>query len=254
MRVLEELVKLAGHLAWPAAVVVILVVLKGEIRSIFTALTKRVSDPASDISIGKEGLEIKSRVDAALGRIESLEADQSQSKELLFGAPGGKKGEARAVEPKTDSTIDPELMKLADEYLNISASDWAERVRLKDEAARKMANLVLTRDIPKALLAGQSHEGLIMALVSAIHTKPDREDFARISKIAHKVKRLHVKYRITMALGRIFEQNLATNADVDRALEILELYGVDADKPLRYRISQTKAIIDLAVKRLPAPA
>lgn len=83
--------------------------------------------------------------------------------------------------------------------------------------------------------------------------KADGEDFSRISKVAHKVKRLHIKYRIAMALGRIFEQSLATNANVARAFEILELYGVGADKPLRHRISQTKAIIDLAVKRLPVP-
>lgn len=57
-----------------------------------------------------------------------------------------------------------------------------------------------------------------MALVSAINTKADREDFSRTSKIANKVKRLHVKYRIAMALGRIFEQNLATSDDVSRAL------------------------------------
>ena len=250
MGIVEELVKLAGHLAWPLAILIIIFFVRKELKAAFNALTKRIADPASNISIGKEGLEIKSQVDAALGRIESLEVDQNQSKELIFGVLDRKEEQGVRIKSETGLSIDSELIQLANEYIRISASDWAERVRLKDEVARKMANLIITKHVPKDLLVAQDHEGLIMALVSAIHTAPDKEDFARISKIAHKVKRLHIKYRIVMALGRIFEQNLATEADVDRALEILDLYKVGADAPLHYRIAQTKAMIDFAVNRL----
>src|SRR6185503_8253324 len=228
MRVVEELVKLAGHLAWPMAILIIILIVRKELKSAFNALTKRMADPATNITIGKEGLEIKSRVEAALGRIESLEIDQNQSKELVFGVLK-RKEETVQAESVSGSVIDPELMRLADEYLEISASDWAKRVRLKDEVASKMANLVITNHIPKDLLVAQTHEGLIMALVSAIHSVPEKEDFARISKIARQVNRLHIKYRIVMALGRIFEQNLATGVDVGQALEILDLYNVGAD-------------------------
>jgi Tfp pilus assembly pilus retraction ATPase PilT len=251
MRLVEELVKLAGYLAWPVAIFVIVFVIRKELKSVFGAITKRIADPASDISIGKEGLEIKSRVDAALGRIESLEVDQNQSKELIFGVIDRKEKEGVRTKSEAGLTIDPELVTLADEYLTISASDWADRVRLKDEAARKMANLVITRHISKDLLVTQKHEGLLMALVSAIHTAQDMEDFARLSKIAHKIRRLHIKYRFVMALGRIFEQGLATHADVARALEILDLYTVGADEPLNHRITQTRAMIQFALNRLP---
>jgi Tfp pilus assembly pilus retraction ATPase PilT len=254
IRMFEELVKLAGHLAWPVAILIVILVIKKELKAVFSSVTKRISDPASDISITKQGLEIKNRVDAALGRIESLEVDQNQSKELIFGVLGERKEQGVRSEAETGSTIEPELVALANEYLNISASDWAERVRLKDEVARKMANMVIIRRISKDSLVTQDHEGLLMALVSTIHTTQDERDFARISKMAHKVRKLHIKYRTVMALGRIFEQNLATKADADRALEILDLYEVGADAPLSRRITQTKAIIKFAINRLPRSA
>jgi hypothetical protein len=145
-------------------------------------------------------------------------------------------------------TIDHELLLLADEYLGISVSDWSERVRLKDAMSRKMAKMVIDRNISKDLLAVQGHEGLLMALASAIHASPDRRDFARISRIPHKVERLHVKYRIAMALARIFEQHLALRDDADRALEILDLFNVDADPVLRHRIYKTRRVIKLALE------
>jgi len=244
MKVIEELVKLMGHLAWPVFIFVTLFFLRSEIKSAISAFAKRMADPSSDVSIGKEGLSIKSRVDAALGRIESLEIDQNQSKDLILGVLE----KESILAPKEHSeVVDPELMKLADEYLQIDAKEWTDRVRLKNESARKMANLVLTRNISKDLLASQAHEGLVMALVSAIHTSPDEKDFDRISVIVHKVSRLHVKYIIAMAIGRIFEQRLAANTDVDRAQEILDLYTIGADQSLRNRIAQTKAIITMVV-------
>ncbi|HEX3144913.1 MAG TPA: hypothetical protein VHQ64_13150 [Pyrinomonadaceae bacterium] len=246
MRIVDALVTLVGHLAWPVTVLALVVVLRREIQEICKSLSRRIADPASSLIIGKGGLEIKGRVDAALGRIESLEIDQNQSKELIFGVLGKKELKAGTV-PGRDETVAPELLKLADEYLKISASEWSERVRLKDECARRMSNLVLTRNVSKDLLAGQDHEGLLMALVTAIHAAPEQGDFDRISRIAQKVKRLHVKYRIAMALGRLFEQNLAGEADVARCKEILDDYNIGADPALRRRIIQTKAIINLAV-------
>lgn len=242
---LHELVTLGGHLAWPISILVILFFVRAEIRGAVTALTKRLADPSSDISIGKGGIEIRTRLEAALGRIESLEIDQHQARDLVLGVLHTEHTPDERLEGQP---IDPDLVTLAENYLTISAADWAERVRLKDEVARKMATMVIARRISKDILAAQAHEGLIMALVSAIHTAPETGDFARISLLPHKVTRLHIKYRITMALGRIFEQHLATRADVDRASEALELFNIGADPPLRHRIAQTKAIINLALE------
>lgn len=254
MQILNALVTLAGHLAWPVAALTIIVVLRNELKKILGSLTERIADPSSSLSIGKGGLEIKGRVDAALGRIESLEIDQSQSKELIFGVLASKESAEVKLTAEGDETIDPELIKLADEYLKVSVSDWIERVRMKDELGRKMSNLVLTRHVSKDLLASQDHEGLLMALVTAIHTASEKGDFDRLSRVALKVTKLHIKYRIAMALGRIFEQNLAAKNDVARAKNILDHFKYGADAPLRRRITQTKAIIDLAVNRLPSSA
>ena len=253
MQILNALVTLAGHLAWPVAALAIIVVLRRELKKILGSLTERIADPASSLTIGKGGLEIKGRVDAALGRIESLETDQNQSKELILGVLA-KNESATPVRSDGQATVPPEIFELADAYMNVAVKDWSERVRTKDELARKMANLVLTRHVSKDLLAAQDQEGVLMALVTAIHTAPEKGDFDRLAMAARKVTRLHVKYRIVMALGRIFEQNLATKDDISRANQMLDQFESGADAALRRRIIQTRASIDLAVNRLPSSA
>ena len=248
MEILEELVELAGHLAWPVVLLIIIFTIKGELKSTFKALAKRISDPDSSISIGKKGLEIKTSIEAAFGRIESLEVIQKQSSQKLFAVSENQEVNSH-INDSTDLKINSDLMKLAEEYLEVSISDWSERVRTKDNIAMQMANIVLTENISKQLLADQDHEGLIMALVSAIHINPSKGDFIHVSKCAPNISRLHIKYRTTMALGRLFEQNYASNDDVKRAYEILRRFEEKADSYLLKRIEQTRAIITLAIQR-----
>lgn len=254
MQIVNALVTLAGHLAWPVAALIILVVLRQQLKEILGSVNKRIADPGSSVSIGKGGLEIKGRVDAALGRIESLEVDQNQSKDLLLSVIAQNEPTHAQDRSGGNATVDPEILEMADAYMKVAVKDWNERVRTKDELARKMANLVLTRHISKDLLAAQDQEGLLMALVTAIHTAPEKGDLERLSMAADKVTRLHIKYRIVMALGRVFEQNLATKADVSEANQILDRFADGADASLSRRITETKAMIKLAVNRPPSSA
>jgi dGTP triphosphohydrolase len=235
IRILEQLVTLIAAFAWPATVILAVVYLKKPIESLLEALASRIKDPRSNVTIGKEGLEIKSR-------LESLEIDQEQTKSLTLQALGVSDNLSYEVRPSSEA-LDPELIALANEYMAIQHSDWAQRVRLKDAAARKMADLVITKNISRETLARQHHEGLILALAAASHTVPREGDVEHLLHVADEVSRLHVKYRIVLALGRLFERGIAKKDQVEPVCEVLRAYKHGADRSLSNRISYSENVI-----------
>jgi hypothetical protein len=140
------------------------------------------------------------------------------------------------------------LQQIADAYLKINAPDYGERVRQKDEAAARMANLVIQQGISKDQLAqmavAQNSEGLAIALASAIHLHPETGDFARLMQIAPWIQRLHVQYTIVLALGKLFRLNIAAATDRTSALALLSTYEQRADQPLQRQIVQTRSLIN----------
>jgi hypothetical protein len=133
---------------------------------------------------------------------------------------------------------------MADDYMNISADDWGERVRLKDEAAAKMADYVIKEGISRDLLAADAaripSEGLILALATVIGFAPERGDAARILKVAEKATRKHVQYKVVVAIGRLFRSQLLLSADQKAVDEILTAYAQNADQSLARLISATR--------------
>lgn len=238
LELVGQLVKLASALAWPATLLIVLYYLRDPAGTLLEAISERIKDPASDVAIGKEGLAIKSR-------LEALEIDQEQTKSLTLQALGVG-DEAESDIRASDTEVDPELMRLANEYLQIEDPGWSKRVRLKDAAARKMADLVITKNISRSLLARQHHEGLILALAAASHALPQPDDFEHLLHVADEVERLHIKYRIVMAIGRLFERGLADVTKGEDACAVLDAYKHGADKSLRGRIKYTETAIQVA--------
>jgi len=247
------MVTLAGHIAWPVTAIVVLIIVRKELLAIFNALSSRILDPKTSIVLSKDGIELNSLLSATLGKLESLQSNQKQTTDMILASQSAKATNATS-NGQESLTIHSGLMALADGYLKVSVSDWRERVRLKDEYASKMGNLVITHSISRDWLASQDHEGLLMALTSAIHLLPDEKDFDRLAQIAGKIRRLHIKYRLTMAIGRIFEQNLIAECNAADAKNILDQYEVTADPPLKKRIEQTRSIIQysLATRKNPS--
>lgn len=236
---LEQLVTFAGHLAWPATVVLLVYLAREPIHGVIESLAARIRDPRSQLAISKEGIEIRTMIDA---KLESIEIDQEQTKSLALQALR-LTDTGKAPETSDEEDFPQELVQLADEYLKISHPDWVERVREKDGAARRMAELVITKGVSRDLLAGQQHEGLVLALATTIHTLPQPADIGRLLRVADEVNRLHVKYRIVLAVGRLFERQMTTPDDVPRIRDVLKLYKRDADAPLKRRIKYTEKTI-----------
>lgn len=267
---LGRAVDLVGHLAWPTIVMVIVYLSRAEIKAIISAISERIKDPKADVRIGKEGIEIKTRLDVVQAQIESLEVDQEQMKESVPGIPtsepeeavaeasddSGEEDEEAESEPEAFAAREPinsRLMQLADEYLAISHPDWKERIRLKDAAARRMAHCAARDRVSHDLLADQDHEGLILALAATIHSFPLPGDAARLLRISQKATKLHVRYKVAMAMARLVERKLATKEEADAFGKSLDEYKQTADRSLGRRIGWTQAVIRQSKSEDPSP-
>lgn len=237
-----DIVTLIGNLTWPAILLYLIFLLSDEIRDFFRAIVKKAEDPKNDMSLGKDGLEFRRQIEKTQATLEELKVDQAQTQSLALQAVASKQ-RLKVRAQQAEQGIPPELLKLAEDYMHIDADNWRERVRLKDAAAREMANFVIVNDVNRDLLGAQHQEGLILALAAASHALPRKDDFTALMRVSHEVTRLHVKYRVVLALGRLFEQGMVDDSQKNEVLQMLDQYKHGADASLLGRIKQTERMI-----------
>jgi len=245
---LEGIVTTIGHVAWPATAIGIAVIARKELLNIFAALAKRIADTNSSLSITKEGLEIKAVVEAQEARLVSMQAEQDQVKSLALR-------HFKPTRPQDPVTlkqvemrdVDTQLRKMADEYMNINLPDYSERTRAKNAAAEEMAFYIVSNKINKDQLANEKHEGLLIALAESIILSAETGDAERLLKAAHGAKRLHVRYRVLIAITKLLERNLMPLPTLDTVRELLRDYGVGADNSLKRQISNVTSLVNEAV-------
>jgi UDP-2,3-diacylglucosamine pyrophosphatase LpxH len=241
MKIFEQIVLLFGHLAWPMVAIVALIFLKGPLRQVFRSLGTRVADPSTNVSFA-DWLTLTNNVAANSGKLESLE--------LGLQVVGATVPAAAPVATERSQPDETKLRELADEYLNVNISDYSARVRRKNQLATEMGNFIIQHQISRQRLAVQNHEGLTVGLASAINALPLEGDLDLLLKASKHVKKLHVMYRIVVAIGRLFEAGGgASAADGAGAKEVLNAFMQRADDSLKRRITQTQSIIDLAINK-----
>ena len=214
---MKQWVELIDHLAWPITSLAILYILRSPLLAILSSIKTRISDPRTNVVIGAEGVKLESQLNAVASLVELLQINQDQLKALVFPvarrvADNGLASMERA-EPRSRD-IPPELLKLADEYLQIFIPDWRSRVNTKNQYMQAMTNLVISKNISKDALLDSGHEGLIAAMVGAIHTFPEPGDLERLLKASETVRLRHVQYRIVLAFTALIEKGLVTSADL----------------------------------------
>jgi hypothetical protein len=245
---IQECLKVLASTFWPAVAILLVFHFRQPLSNLLYAVTRLLEDPNTAIKLTREGVEIRQNVNAVLGRIESFETELRQIRAILPTA------HSEGVRTASDSLeLPPALQQAADEYLKIIAPTWKERVRLKDTAAVQLTKIVQEYQVSKDLLSQQAHEGLLLALAGVIHSNPESGDLDRLITIAPRLERLHVKYRVVMAIGRLFERNLVTEADVGRALALLGNFSEGADAALLQRIMRTRAIINTVSQGVISP-
>ncbi len=234
---MEPWVQLFGNLAWPIMILVILFVARSEILGILKSLKERISDPRSKLTAGPQGITLETQLNAVASQVESLQVNQDQLTSLVRPGPG--------VQEETRSEdIPPELLALANEYLDISDTDWRTRVNKKNQCVQDMTNLVLWRAVSRDGLANSNNQGLLVALAGTVQTVPEGGDLQRLFSASQRISRLHVKYRFVLAFTRLIEKDLVSNVDINRIKEVLDKFQQGADKPLQLRIQRTRAFIE----------
>lgn len=250
MNYLEGFVTMIGHVAWPTTAICIAIIARKELRSVIAALAKRIEDKNSAVSITKEGVEIKAVVEAQEARLISMQAEQDQVKSLaLQHFKPVQSLDTQAQEQVKPRDIDIHLRQMADAYMNIDIPDYSERTRAKNAAAGEMAFYIVSNKISKDQLANENHEGLLIALAESIILSSETGDAGRLLKAARGAKRLHVRYRVLIAITKLLERNLLSLADIGAIRELLREYETGADSSLRRLVSNVTSLINAAVDR-----
>jgi hypothetical protein len=239
----QDTIGLLDVIAWPATVLIALAVLRNQIMTFLSKMTDAIGR-AAQISIGKKGVEIKldNKIDAVNSRISALKATQDQVKEIVYSE---KRARRRRAGPGAASvSIPKDLRTLSEAYLAVDDPDWRQRVARKNELGLQMGNLVIREDVSRDQLAHSRDEGLYLALAAAVAADPEEGCLQRILQVAQAVSRLHVRYKIVLALIALINKGLVEQRDVAAVREALRKMSIRADEPLLKVIADAEKLLD----------
>lgn len=152
------------------------------------------------------------------------------------------------VEERTD--IWNRLEKMAEDYLSISIADYALRLVLKDKVADGMGQFIKQNKehIDKEIILNQAlvkqNEGLILALAVFIVLEPDERDIERLILTGSLVGRLHVKYRMLIAIKELLRLDYIKSSQFRKVQEMINRYEENADDSLTKLIYSTRISIN----------
>lgn len=243
---IREIIELLKAVAWPCTVLLVLLILRAEIRSFVAKLAETLST-AAQISIGTKGLDIKydKKIAVINSQLSALGAVQSQVTETVYKKDRRKRGNMKAN--ALAKGIPTGLRDLATEYTNVQETDWWARVLRKNELALQMGDFVIREDVSRNLLASEQDEALYVALAAAASVDPQPEDLERLLSLASTAKRLHVRYKIVVALGALINKGLVRKSSAPRVREALDKMSAQADPALLKITEETESLLSAMV-------
>ena len=199
---------------------------------------------------------------------ETSTADDKRRNELAGSArhepaappavpPAETKGQASGVpqnaRPVGVSADGQQLRRQAESYMAIQSPDYGTRVRLKDAAANKMADFILksslSHDDIVQLIRQSRNEGLVLALATAVNIRPEPGDFDRLRSVAVPLQRLHVRYRVVVALAELYRKRLIPPSRRADLTALLQEYSIGADQSLQDLIDSTRSLLGQAEEK-----
>lgn len=232
---MHEFVELVKALAWPTTLLIAVYTLRSELRLFMTRLADAVSQ-AAQITVGRRGLDIKlsQRIAAVNTRVTAVQAVQIQTRTS--------KGKKLRVD-----NIPEELLALAAQYSTLQIDDYRARLHRKNDIAREMGEIVVKSGIDRSLLLASRDEALALAMAAATISEPTGADIDRILDASYWCKRLHVRYRMVLAISVLINEGLTPIKSHPRILQALTEIGVGADQPLIDLLKDTGALLDSIV-------
>jgi hypothetical protein len=220
-----------GQASWPVAIVIIFLLGKKEFRGLASAIRMRVGDPRQRISITRQGISLAA-IDA---KVEILKEAQ---------LPLVDRARRRTARIAITQTVPEQLSNTANEYLSLKIADWRQRVEKRNELAQTMMDVAVEHHVSRDVLATAANEGLILTAARLALTYPERGDAERLLTAAPRVARLHVRYHMALAFGRLVEASLVDETGVTRILAALSNFEIGADEFLARRLAQVRALIE----------
>jgi hypothetical protein len=142
------------------------------------------------------------------------------------------------------------LKRMAGEYMEINIADLAERTRAKDAKANEMGIYALQNGIGSNILfeyiKGQTpfQEGLVLALATLINIDPHQLDFNKLILVGGNLTRLHVRYRVLLAIVTLQKQGYIDDGGKQQAINLVKTYRLHADPPLNRQIDYTLSFLN----------
>jgi hypothetical protein len=224
---------LVGHLAWPLVTLTVVVVFRSQLSGLLADIRDRIRDKNTPVNVKAGSFAVQ--ILAVEDKMRALDENQNVLKEAVKQAAGVGR------EAPSSEAIPSELSELANRYLAIELPDWRARVRAKDAAASERGSFVLTRGVRKEALANQTNEGLLLALAEIVRLSPEPADLQRLRLAAPRISRLHVRYRLLLAVGRLLDARFVEPGDASSIGEILQQFVAGADASLQAQIDRTNA-------------
>jgi len=219
-----------GHESFGLALVLFFIIGGFLFTYLLTRLYLQGALVRAERGLSSEMLQLRHELTSAETAKQVLQATAEAQQRSTTGSGGG-------------APIDDELRELARQYMTVSVADYGQRLAAKNQLAAAMYRHVVEKGISRDALAAAEDEGLSMALATAAHAAPSAGDFDRLMRIAPGVTRLHVKYRIVLALEEMFRRRLCSASDKSQALAMLRSFQKDADPPLERAIQSALQIV-----------
>lgn len=170
-------------------------------------------------------------------RAESAEAELETVKAVAV-LPSPAEGDADAAAgaaPAADVTSG--LQDLASRYKAVALPDLGARVAAKNELAGKLSKFLVERGVNRDWLAQQEDEVMILGLATLVQAFPQDGDTERLLKAATKAQRLHVRYKVVLALSKLADIGALRAEDRTATQALLETWAPGADEDLSKRIA-----------------
>lgn len=237
--VVAELLK---GVAWPVVVLASLTLFRKEVRALLGKLTEAVGK-AARISIGSKGLDITldAKLAAVNTRVTVVQATQEVTKQI-DSKRWARRGQAATREGS--SLISEELSALSAKYRQADGIDSRkERVRQKNDIAAEMGAVAVGEGIQREVLVDVDDEVMLAAFASMVIATPGRDDLRLLLKSAQRAKRLHIRYRLVLALAVLINKGFVEEADRQPIAHALDAMEQGADPSLKNLIHDTNDLL-----------
>jgi len=204
-------------------------------RTFIAALLKRQEDMSLRSQMREVQQQVKRAAVTQQAQQVASEVKIQSMRELLTSQVESPEAAVQpgAGAPPVSTEPDPELLSMAKAYGDIDDKDYWARVRKKDKAASQMLRYIIKQKIPKPSLyawtEAQPSDGLIVALASYTMANPGPDDLRPLLSAGEKAVWLHVKYRVTLALGTLFREGYGSADEWKQTLRLLDRYRDHAD-------------------------